>query len=102
MTGQGLRFENRMNTLVTEQITSFIAMIQHAGIPALRIAFIIAVLAMSGVGLYTFQKRHQFFDQDPEVDTDKAVDSHNPRLKRYFCLRKDDAASALRYASVIT
>jgi hypothetical protein len=66
-----------MNTLVTEQITSFIAMIQHAGFPALRIAFTIAVLAMSGVDLYTFQKRHQLFDQDPEVDTDTAVARHN-------------------------
>jgi hypothetical protein len=36
-----------MNTLVTEQITSFIAMIQHAGVPALRLAFTMAVLAMS-------------------------------------------------------
>jgi len=66
-----------MNTLVIEQITSFIAMIQHAGVPALRIAFTIAVLVMSGVGLYTFQKRHQLFDQDPEVDTDTAVARHN-------------------------
>ena len=66
-----------MNTLVIEQITSFIAMIQHAGVPALRIAFTIAVLAMSGVGLYTFQKRHRLFDQDPEVDTDRAVARHN-------------------------
>ena len=52
-------------------------MIQHAGAPALRIAFTIAVLAMSGVGLYTFQKRHQLFDQDLEVDTDTAVARHN-------------------------
>ena len=52
-------------------------MTQHAGIPALRIAFTKAVLAMSGVGLYTFQKRHQLFDQDPEVDTDTAVARHN-------------------------
>jgi len=66
-----------MNTLVTEQITSFIAMIQHTGVPALRIALTIAVLAMSGVDLYTFQKRHQLFDQDPEVDTDTAVARHN-------------------------
>jgi len=66
-----------MNTLVTEQITSFIAMTQHAGIPALRVAFTIAALAMSGVGLYTFQKRHQLFDQDLEVDTDTAVARHN-------------------------
>ncbi|PYK22548.1 MAG: hypothetical protein DME59_19730 [Verrucomicrobia bacterium] len=66
-----------MNTLVTEQITLFIAMIQHPGVPALRIAFTIPILAMSGVGLYTFQKRYQLFDQDPEVDTDTAVARHN-------------------------
>ena len=52
-------------------------MIQHAGAPALRIAFTIAVLAMSGVGLYPFQKRHRLFDQDPGVDTDRAVARHN-------------------------
>ena len=52
-------------------------MIQHVGVPALRIAFTIAILAMSGVGLYTFQKRHQLFHQDPEVDTDTAVARHN-------------------------
>ena len=52
-------------------------MIQHTGVPALRIALTIAVLAMSGVGLYIFQKRHQLFDQDHEVDTDTAVACHN-------------------------
>jgi hypothetical protein len=67
----------QMNTLVTEQITSFIAMIQHSGVPALRIAFTIPVFATSGVGLHPFQKRHQLFDQDPEVDTDTAVARHN-------------------------
>jgi len=66
MTGRDSVSKIEMNTLVTEQITSFIAMIQHAGVPALRIAFTIAVLAMSGVGLYTFQKRHQLFDQIPK------------------------------------
>jgi hypothetical protein len=65
-----------MNTLITEQITSFIAMIQHAGVPDLRIAFTTAVLAVSGVGLYTFQKR-QLFDEDPEVAIDTAVARHN-------------------------
>jgi hypothetical protein len=66
-----------MNTLVTEQITSFIAMIQHTGVPALCIAFTIAVIAMSSIGLYTLQKRHRLFDQDPEVDADTAVVRHD-------------------------
>jgi len=52
-------------------------MIQYGGVPALCIAFTIAVLAMSGVGLYTFHKRHQLFAQDPEVDTDTAVARYN-------------------------
>ena len=77
-------------------------MIQHGGVFVLRIAFTKAVLAMSGVGLYTFQKRHQLFDQDPEVDTDTAVARHNRIEEVIFCLRKDDAAFALRYASVVT
>ena len=75
----------QMNTLVTKQIASFIAMIQHTGVPALCIAFTLAVLAMSGVGLYTFQKRHQLFNQDPEVDTDTAVARHNRIGKSHFC-----------------
>lgn len=83
----------QMNTLVTEQITSFIALIQHAGVPALRIAFTIAVLAMSGVGLYTFQKRHQLFDQDPEVDTDTLVARHN---------RIEEVIFVYGYASAVT
>jgi hypothetical protein len=86
----------QMNTLVTEQITSFVAMIQHAGVPALRIAFTTAVLAMSSVGRYTFQKRHQLFDQDPEVDADTAVARHHRIEGVIFCLRKDGAAFALR------
>ena len=77
MTGRDCASKIEMNTLITEQITSFIAMIQHAGIPGLRIAFTIAVLAMSCVGLHTFQKRYQLFDQDPEVAIDTAVARHN-------------------------
>jgi hypothetical protein len=32
----------------------------------------------------SFQKRHQFFDQDPEADADKAVVSHNRIEKGIF------------------
>jgi hypothetical protein len=64
-------------------------MIQHAGVPALRIAFTTAVPAMSGGGRYTFQKRHQLFDQHP-------VARHNRIEEVIFCLRKDGAAFALR------
>jgi hypothetical protein len=32
---------------------------------------------MSSIGLYTLQKRHRLFDQDPEVDADTAVVRHD-------------------------
>jgi hypothetical protein len=50
---------------------------QAAAIPALRVAFSIAVLVLAGAGLFIYHKRHQFFDRDPNVDNDVPVVSHN-------------------------
>ena len=51
--------------------------IQAAAIPALRVAFTIAVLVLPGGGLFIYHKRHQFFDRDPNVENDVPVVRHN-------------------------
>jgi hypothetical protein len=54
-----------------------IAVIEQAGVPALRIAFTIAVLLALLAGIFIFRKRHQFFDRDPNVPDDVPVVRHN-------------------------
>ena len=66
-----------MNTLVTYQATAFIAVIEQAGLPALRVAFSIAVLVFLYGGVLIFRRRHQFFDRDPNVENDFPVVRHN-------------------------
>ena len=66
-----------MNTLATHQATAFIAVIEQAGLPALRIAFSIAVLAFLYGGVFIFRRRHQFFDRHPNVENDFPVVRHN-------------------------
>ena len=66
-----------MNTLVADQVAPLTAVIEQAGVPALRVAFTIAVVALAGVGLFIFHKRHQFFDRDPNVENDVPVVRHN-------------------------
>jgi hypothetical protein len=59
------------------QTIRLIGEIQAAAIPALRVAFTIAVLVLAGAGLFIYHKRHQFFDKDPNVDNDVPVVRHN-------------------------
>jgi hypothetical protein len=66
-----------MNTQVIDQVTPFIAGIEQGGIPALRIAFSIAVLVFLYGGVLIFRRRHQFFDRDPNVENDVPVVQHN-------------------------
>ena len=66
-----------MNILVTHQLVAFLAVIEQAGIPALRIAFTIAVIVFLLGGISVFRRRHQFFDRDPDVDNDVPVVRHN-------------------------
>ncbi len=53
------------------------AVIEQAGVPALRVAFTLAVLAFLVGGILIFRKRHQLFDRDPDVDNDGPVVQHN-------------------------
>ncbi len=66
-----------MNTLVTNQVTPLIAVIERAGVPALRIAFTLAVIIFLFVGIIIFRRRHQLFDRDPNVENDVSVVRHN-------------------------
>ena len=59
------------------QTIRLIGEIQAAAIPALRVAFTIAVVVLAGAGLFIYHKRHQFFDRDPDVDNDVPVARHN-------------------------
>jgi hypothetical protein len=66
-----------MNPLATDQVTSSIAVIEQAGVPALRIAFTIAVIIFLFGGILIVRRRHQFFDRDPNVENDVPVVRHN-------------------------
>ena len=54
-----------------------IAVIEQAGVPALRIAFTIAVIIFLIGGVLIFRRRHQFFDRDPRVENDVPEVRHN-------------------------
>jgi hypothetical protein len=56
---------------------AFMAVIEQAGIAALRVAFTIAVMVFLFGGYVIFRKRHQFFDRDPSVPNDVPVVRHN-------------------------
>ena len=66
-----------MNTLVTDRVTQFIAVIEQAGVPALRVAFTVALIIFLFGGIFIFRRRHQFFDRDPNVENDVPVVRHN-------------------------
>ena len=66
-----------MNILVTYRIMAFMAVIEQAGLPALRVAFTIAVIVFLFGGYVILRKRHQLFDRDSNVENDFAVTRHN-------------------------
>jgi hypothetical protein len=54
-----------------------LAVIEPAGLPALRVAFTLALLVLLYAGVFIFRRRHQFFDRDPSVENDISVVRHN-------------------------
>ena len=66
-----------MTILGTYQVMAVLAVIEQAGIPALRVAFTIAVIVFLLGGISIFRRRHQFFDRDPDVDNDVPVVRRN-------------------------
>ena len=67
----------QMNTLVADQVAALTAVIEQAGVPGLRVAFSIAVVALAAAGIFIFHKRHELFDRDPNVEDDTPVVRHN-------------------------
>jgi hypothetical protein len=39
----------------------------EAGLPALRVISVLAVLIFAAVGTYIYRQRHQLFDRDPQL-----------------------------------
>jgi hypothetical protein len=54
-----------------------IAVIEQAGLPALRVAFTVAVIIFLLGGVFIWRRRHQFFDRDPNVENDVPAVRHN-------------------------
>jgi hypothetical protein len=54
-----------------------IAVIQQAGVPALRVALTVAVIIFLFGGIIIFRRRHQLFDRDPNVENDVPAVRHN-------------------------
>jgi hypothetical protein len=57
-------------------ISLMLAAIEPAGVPALRVAFTVAVLIFLLAGFFIWRRRHQFFDRDPNVENDIPVVRH--------------------------
>jgi hypothetical protein len=53
------------------------AAIEQTGVPALRVAFTVAVIIFLFAGLLIWRRRHQLFDRDPNVLNDEPVVRHN-------------------------
>jgi hypothetical protein len=66
-----------MNTLISDQLSDFIAVIEQQGVPALRVGFTVAVIVFLLAGVFIWCRRHQFFDPDPNVENDVPVVRHN-------------------------
>jgi hypothetical protein len=66
-----------MNALVAEQVAPLTAVIEPAGLAALRVGFTLAVIVFLLAGVFIFYRRHQLFDPDPNVENDVPVVRHN-------------------------
>jgi hypothetical protein len=53
------------------------AVIEQAGVPALRVGFTLAVIVFLFAGAVIWRRRHQFFDRDPNVEDDVPVIRRN-------------------------
>jgi len=49
------------------QTTYLFATLQTAGLPALHVISVVAVIIFAGIGTYIYRHRHQLFDRDPEL-----------------------------------
>ena len=56
--------------------SALIAVIEPAGVSALRVGFTFAVIVFLLAGVFIFRRRHQLFDPDPNIENDEPV-AHN-------------------------
>ena len=63
--------------VISDSIIAFVAVIEQAGVPSLRVAFSIAVVVFLCAGALIFRRRHQYFDRDPGVENDNPVARRN-------------------------
>jgi hypothetical protein len=61
---------------MTTESAFLIAAIEQAGVPALRVAFTLAVVSFGTAGVFIFRRRHQLFDRDPNLNGDTSVVRH--------------------------
>jgi len=66
-----------MSPLIGDRVIAFVAAIEQVGLPALRVAFSLAVLVFLYAGVLIFRRRRQYFDRDPGVENDNPVARHN-------------------------
>jgi len=50
-----------------------LALIEQQGVPALRVAFTLAVIMFLFAGVLIWHGRHELFDRDPDVENDVPV-----------------------------
>jgi hypothetical protein len=56
---------------------AFLLVINTVAVPALRVAFTIALLLAMGAAVFIYRRRDQLFGRDPEVVNDTPVARHN-------------------------
>jgi hypothetical protein len=66
-----------MNTLIGDQLSDFVAVIEQPGVLALRVGFSLAVIVFLLAGVFIWRRRHQLFDRDPNVENDIPAVRHN-------------------------
>jgi hypothetical protein len=66
-----------MNTLIGDQLSDFVAVIEQSGVLALRVGFSLAVIVFLLAGVFIWRRRHQLFDRDPNVENDIPAVRHN-------------------------
>jgi hypothetical protein len=62
---------------MNSEVFLIMAVIQQAGVPALRIVATLAVVLFLFGGVFIFRKRNQLFGSDPNVENDFPVVRHN-------------------------
>ena len=66
-----------MDALVADRVAPLTAVIEPAGLAALRVGFTFAVIVFLLAGVFIFRRRHQLFDRDPNVENDVPAVRHN-------------------------